>query len=465
MSWLTSGRYLADDGTNPFQLPEADQKTVYPSTYDIVEYTNALHPPAAGGVPPVEVLGIRDRPPVDAVDGDKYIVSDTPFANGWHGMAKWIATKQSTTSLGWDFAPAGRPGTRVHIKDINQTVVWDGVTWQDSYSPPAIFVTDENPSPRVVGDIRFVTQPDLQAEIWNGSRWTRFTHNTFVQMTPPEAPTHDVHEGDLWLNSLTYQINFAHNGRWHGTQSVQPWQVGGTVWQQPDAGMPIGSIWWKQTPLGHYSPEIYNGTIWEPAYPPASTYTPPVRVTTLIDRQVIDVAGQVTPKVPLVQGQIGRFHVNLAGEVISRPKVVFYDANGKVAPLKSFVNDEILGSGTGTPENFHASSVRFGSCVSHIEGSQLRIENANVDNCRNDHYTNRLQLSYTLEYDFIRDQNGDDTVRMTLIGTAGTTTAAEKALPIRVHANFTCGADLTDIQILHDHNQFIPLMTHTLVAP
>jgi hypothetical protein len=54
---------------------------------------------------------------------------------------------------------------------------------------------------------------------------------------------------------------------------------------------------------------------------------------------------------------------------------------------------------------------------------------------------------------------------MTLIGTAGTTTAAEKALPIRVHANFTCGADLTDIQILHDSNQFIPLMTHTLVAP
>jgi len=411
------------------------------------------------------VLGIRDRPVADAAEGDRYIVADHPFANGWHGMDRWIATRNAAANhLGWTFESPGRPGARYHIQDIDATVVWDGITWQNSYTPPRVFITDSNPVPNAVGDIRFVTQPDLAAEMWNGARWTRFTHSTFVGITPPEAPTHDVHDGDLWLNTTNYQIAFAHNGVWHSTEAVQPWQVGGTVWGATAGAARNGSIWWKQTPLGHYSPEIWNGSAWEPAYPPPQTYTPPATVTTLIDRQTIDVNGQVTPIVGIKDGQIGRFHVNLAGEVISRPKIVFHDANGKVTPLKTFVNDEILGSGTGTPEDFHAASVRFGSCVPHADGNQLRIENANVDNCRNDHHTNRLQLSYTLEYDFIRDQNGDDTMRFTLIGTAGVATAADKALPIRVHAHFIVPADLTGIQVLHDHNQFIPRMTHTLIG-
>jgi hypothetical protein len=157
--------------------------------------------------------------------------------------------------------------------------------------------------------------------------------------------------------------------------------------------------------------------------------------------------------------------VDLETEHCRRPKLVFYNGSGKVVPNFAWVNDEILGSGTGDGTQWHAASVRFGSPVPHIDGTQLRVENANNDSNRNDDNTNQLQLSYTLEYSFIRNENSLDTVRVTLVGTAGTTSATgDKVLPIRVHANFQIQADLTGIQVVIEDGQFIPLMTHTLLG-
>jgi hypothetical protein len=467
MSWLTSGRYLADDGTNPFQLPEADQKTVYPSTYDIVEYTNALRPPAAGGVPPVEVLGVIDRPPSPIqswLDGEKYLVSSTPFANGFSGMGDWVVVRDTSEGLGWRFESPGRPGTVYHVKPTNEFKVWTGHGYASKWEAPTIFVTDETISGQIVGDIRFVSIPENHIELWNGSRWTRVTHGLYYQNTPPELPAHDVHDNDLWYDPDTRQFGIASGGHWHQTDIVIPQQVGGTVWSGQHLAAGHSSIWWKQG-LKHFEPWIYDGVEWVPATPPQpEAYVPPKTMSVLIERQTIGINGQVTPPIDLRQGQIGRIHVDLATTTIKRPKIVFYTSLGRIAPSFSFINDEILGSGTGDGTQWHAASVRFGSAVPHVDGTQLRVENANNDSNRDDDYTNQLQLSYTLEYSFMRNSQDVDVLRMTLIGTAGTQTAGDKALPIRVHANFMIDGDITAFCVSHEHNKFIALMTHTLLG-
>jgi hypothetical protein len=172
------------------------------------------------------------------------------------------------------------------------------------------------------------------------------------------------------------------------------------------------------------------------------------------------------PIIDLKHGQVGEIFVDLGTSTVHRPMIEAFshDNTTEEIPGFSFVNDELLGSGTGDSTLFHASSVRFGVAVPRATGTQLRVENAaNLQNL-NDDPTNLLQLSFRLRYVFSRNEFGDDIIRFELIGTAGVSTAVGHALPVRVHANFVYPADLSGFRLKLQSGKFISLVTHTLLG-
>jgi hypothetical protein len=270
-----------------------------------------------------------------------------------------------------------------------------------------------------------------------------------------------VHDGDIWLNDVSHQMAIAHNGVWISTATVQPFQVGGTVWTaQQD--LPFGAVWWRDHD-GRYWPDIYNGREWLPAYPPAVLpYTPPELVHVLQEGYAA-YDGSNVGTIAVKSGTVGVVQVDLNAATTRRPKLIFYSDKGGspvVMPDVSRVNDIFLGSGVGTSEEFHASSVRFGHSLPHLEGTQLRVENANILRCSDDDDSNQLQLSYTLRYSVITNVQAHTIIRFELQGSVGKTVDA--AVPVTVHANMEFDERVTGFKIIN--TGFVSQMTHTYLG-
>jgi len=425
--------------------------------------------PTSGAAAPIEVLGVVDRHPApitDWKDGERYIVAVNPFDNGFHGMGNWIVTRDTTEGLGWRFDAPGRPGTVYHVKSTNEFKVWNGHEYVASYTPPSIFMTDEWVSNTTSGDIRFVSDPQPHMEVWNGTRWTRVTHDVFYQTTPPASPAQAVHDNDIWYDPNTAALAVAHDGKWHQTANVPQTQFGGSTWtMQHLAGQ--HSIWWKQG-LDHFEPHVWVNDKWWPAYPAAppaaAGYDPTTEKELVQGPSFTQADGSNTRSVAISNGVVGQFIVDLGATNIRRPTLFFYSNGGQTRLMHAIarINDEFLGSGTGDSTAFHASSVRFGGSDPAAHGVELRVHNPSGSRNGADDATNILQLSYILKYSVSTYNQTGSIVRVELIGSSGTT--VDGALPIRVHANIEFSGLVTGMKLVNDHRGLVDQVMHTYLG-